>query len=97
MAESETGCILGGSALGRRGESPNQIGVKAADEILRAIKSGACVDEHGQDQIIIFMALAKGNSLIKIGKITMHTETAIYVTERLLNVSKIFTILNMQI
>lgn len=79
--------------MGRRGESPNQIGVKAADEILRAVKAGACLDEHGQDQIIIFMALAKGTSFIKIGKITMHTETAIYITERLLNVRKIFTIL----
>lgn len=37
-----------------------------------------CVDEHVQDQIIIFMALAKGTSRVRTGPLTLHTQTAIH-------------------
>jgi RNA 3'-terminal phosphate cyclase (ATP) len=32
-----------------------------------------------QDQMIIFMALAKGESRILTGPLSLHTETAIYI------------------
>jgi len=41
----------------------------------------ACVDKYMQDQLIIFMALANGCSKIKCGPLTLHTQTAIKVTE----------------
>ncbi|KXJ05738.1 putative RNA 3'-terminal phosphate cyclase, partial [Exaiptasia diaphana] len=34
----------------------------SVDELLRNVESGGCVDEHLQDQLIIFMALAAGKS-----------------------------------
>ena len=36
-----------------------------------------------QDQIIIFMALAKGESQILSGPLTLHTETAIHIAQEL--------------
>jgi len=55
----------------------------AADELIASIEYGSCVDQHLQDQLIIFMALAEGTSRIKTGPITLHTETAIHVASQL--------------
>ncbi|CAG9837187.1 unnamed protein product [Diabrotica balteata] len=86
VANTSTNCILGSSALGKRSESLQDTGRRAAEELQRSIKAGACVDEYSQDQIIIFMALAKGPSKVRVGNITMHTKTAIYVIEKLTTV-----------
>nr|XP_022904611.1 RNA 3'-terminal phosphate cyclase-like [Onthophagus taurus] len=83
VAETNSGCVLGGSALGKRGETSEQTGLKAAEELRTALKNGACLDIHSQDQVIVFMALADGISKIKVGTISMHTNTAIYVIEKL--------------
>ncbi|KAL9652471.1 hypothetical protein ABK040_000043 [Willaertia magna] len=45
-----------------------------------------CVDEHVQDQLIIFMALAKGKSKLRTGPLTLHTQTAIHFCEELTGV-----------
>jgi len=57
-AHTSTGCILGGSALGRKGVPAPRVGTAAAEELGRAIQEGGCVDEYLMDQLIIFMALA---------------------------------------
>ena len=41
-----------------------------------------CFDEHTVDHLIIFMALAKGNSKIKVGNISLHTQTAIEIIKK---------------
>lgn len=79
--ETSTGCILGGSAIGHPKENPKVTGIKAAYEILHTIQSKGCVDDWLQDQLIIFMALAKGKSQILTGSLTQHTTTAISVAE----------------
>lgn len=90
VAETSTGCMLGGSALGKRDEPPEVTGKRAAEELLNAIREGACVDKHTQDQVIVFMALAEGRSRIRVGELTLHTRTAMYVTEQLTTVSVLF-------
>ena len=42
----------------------------------------ACLDEHTVDHLIIFMALAKGTSKIKVGPISLHTQTAIEIIKK---------------
>jgi len=74
-AETDTGCILGGSSLGSKGTDPATVGRDAADELIKAIKGGGCVDEYLQDQVIVFLALAKGRSTVKTGlPLTLHTQ-----------------------
>lgn len=74
-AETDTGCVLGGSGLGSKGTGAASVGRDAAEELVRAIEGGGCVDEHLQDQIIIFLALAKGRSTVKTGlPLTLHTQ-----------------------
>lgn len=84
VAETSTGCLLGGSGLGERGVTAETVGERAASELTSVVNSGACVDEWLQDQLIIFMALAKGRSEILTGEPTLHTRTAIAVAELLL-------------
>uniref|UniRef100_A0A182UC75 RNA 3'-terminal phosphate cyclase n=1 Tax=Anopheles melas TaxID=34690 RepID=A0A182UC75_9DIPT len=79
--ETSTGAIIGGSALGEARKKSFQSGEEAAHEIQSAISVGACVDRHVQDMMIILMALADGTSRIRTEPLTMHTKTAIYVTE----------------
>ncbi|XP_035224088.1 RNA 3'-terminal phosphate cyclase-like, partial [Stegodyphus dumicola] len=81
VAKTASGCLIGGSALGKRGVQADAVGETAAKEILEDVQNQACVDRHVQDQLVIFMALAKGQSKVVIGKPTLHTETAIYIAE----------------
>lgn len=36
---------------GNTGEHPNETAKVAADELIRNVKAGGCVDEHLQDQV----------------------------------------------
>ncbi|CAB1314189.1 unnamed protein product [Coregonus sp. 'balchen'] len=83
IAESSTGCIFAGSALGKKGVYPDKVGFEAAEMLLRNIRHNGCVDEFLQDQLILFMALANGTSRIRTGPVTLHTKTAIHVAEQL--------------
>ncbi|KAJ7408769.1 RNA 3'-terminal phosphate cyclase [Willisornis vidua] len=83
VAETSTGCLLAGSSLGKRGKNSDKVGIEAAEMLLKNLKHGGTVDDSLQDQLIIFMALAKGVSRVKCGPITLHTETAIHFAEQL--------------
>jgi RNA 3'-terminal phosphate cyclase len=50
-----------------------------AQKLVDYLKSGACVDEHAEDQILPYMALAAehGESKIKVHSLTQHTKTNI--------------------
>lgn len=74
--------MLGGSALGSRNEQAFATGTKAAIEVTECTNARSCVDTHVQDQLIIFMALARGVSRMRCTlPLTMHTQTAIYIAE----------------
>lgn len=83
VAETSTGCLLAGSSLGKRGKNSDKVGIEAAEKLLQNLKHGGTVDDSLQDQLIIFMALAKGVSRVKSGPITLHTQTAIHFAEQL--------------
>ncbi|KAI8466238.1 MAG: RNA 3'-terminal phosphate cyclase [Monoraphidium minutum] len=84
VAESDAGCLWGASALWERGVPPGAAGRGAAEELLEALEGGGCVDQWMQDQLIIYMALAKGTSRMVCGDLTLHTRTAMLVAEALL-------------
>jgi RNA 3'-terminal phosphate cyclase (ATP) len=76
------GCVLGGSALGQRGVPAAKVGEAAAAELLSGLATGGCVDEHLADQLIVFMALAAGRSIVRAGPLSLHTRTAIAIAEQ---------------
>lgn len=60
-------CRLAASAKGERGQAAEATGTIAAAELLELLATGACVDEHLADQLVIFMALAKGRWALGTG------------------------------
>jgi len=87
---TSTGGVLSGTALGAKGLTAEKIGKTASRNLLYNITKGGCVDEYGQDQLIIFAALAAGTSRFRTGPITSHTQAAIYFAQLLTGAS--FTI-----
>lgn len=82
IATTTTSCRLGGSALGSPKKSPIEVGVQAAQELCATLDDGGCVDEHLQDQLVLYMALAGGTSEMITGSMTLHTRTAIWTAEQ---------------
>ena len=63
---------------------------KCLDATFYTVKNyEVCFDEHTVDHLIIFMALAKGISKIKVGEISLHTQTAIEIVKKFIDNIKI--------
>jgi RNA 3'-terminal phosphate cyclase (ATP) len=75
---------LGADSLGARGKPAEVVGKEAADKLIQEIGSGAHLDQHTTDHMILPLSLAEGESVIKSSLITLHTLTAI-------EIAKIFT------
>ncbi len=77
----------GFSALGKRGKPAEEV----ADETCRAFKgfekNATTVDSHLADQIILYMALAHGDSFFITDKVTSHLMTNIQIIQRFLPAS----------
>ncbi|XP_031765877.1 RNA 3'-terminal phosphate cyclase [Galleria mellonella] len=74
-------CTVGGSALGRRGTAPRDVGRQLGRQLAASLHGRACLDRYSQDQVILYMALAHGKSAVKTEELTLHTKTAIHVAE----------------
>jgi RNA 3'-terminal phosphate cyclase (ATP) len=77
---------LGSNALGEKGKPAEKVGKEAAQKLLLELESENPVDSHCADQLLLFMALAKGKSEIAATKFTEHCKTNIAVIEQLLPV-----------
>ena len=86
FAQLSTGAVVGSNALGKKGTVANEIGKKAAKRLISELKKEKPVDKYLADQLIPFMALAKGRSEISCTEITTHTENNIEVCEKILGV-----------
>jgi RNA 3'-terminal phosphate cyclase (ATP) len=80
-AETSTGGRLAGDALGARGKPAELVGREGAARLLTQLSKGAPFDVHLGDQLVIWLALAEGRSRIAISELTLHTVTAVEVTE----------------
>lgn len=79
-------CRLAGNSIGKQGEEAVKVGNNSAKLLLGQIENGNPCDYHLADQLIPFMALAEGTSVIKTTKLTKHVLTNIEITEKLLGV-----------
>ena len=52
--ETTTGCLLAANALGKRGRTPADVGLQAAEELLKDLSHQACVDRYLEDQVCDF-------------------------------------------
>jgi len=83
VATTSTGCLLGSDKLGKRGVPAADVGRDAAESLTKQLRRDSCVDDHLQDQLIVFMALTNGVSRVRVDELTLHTQTAIWVAEKM--------------
>jgi len=77
--------VIGTDNLGKLGKKAEDVGKEAALGLLKEQKTEGCLDKHLADQILPYMALAKGKSQITVSEITNHCKTNIWVIEKFLN------------
>jgi len=83
VAECESGSLLAGSAASDRSSSFESVGSAAGESLARELRQGGCFDEHMQDQLLVFMALADGESRIRVNEISLHTKTSMWICSEL--------------
>ena len=85
IAESQ-GAMAGFSSLGQRGKRAEEVAEEAVDSLKEYIKWDGCIDPHLSDQLIPFVALAKGNSVFTTTRMTEHLLTNLWVVQHFLDV-----------
>jgi RNA 3'-terminal phosphate cyclase (ATP) len=76
--------IAGFSSLGEIGKRAEKVAEEACDDFLRFIQTRGAIDPHLADQLIPYLALAEGQSIFTVSKITNHLLTNIWVVEQFL-------------
>lgn len=81
-AETSTGCLLGADAAGAPRRSSEAIGRRVARTLLEDLASGATVDRHLADQLVLFATLAEGTTRYRVPAETEHVRTNLWLAER---------------
>ncbi|MEN8158728.1 MAG: RNA 3'-terminal phosphate cyclase [Myxococcota bacterium] len=81
-AETEAGCRLGADRAGAPRRSSEAIGRYVARTLLADLASGASVDRHLADQLVLFAALAKGTTRYRVPEESVHLRTNLWLAER---------------
>jgi RNA 3'-phosphate cyclase len=76
--------FLGSDSLGERGKPAEKVGHEAAAGFVEQIRTGATVDLHTSDHMILPCSLAEGQSSFFTSRLTLHTLTAV-------ELAKVFT------
>ena len=82
LLEYEDGVRAGFTAYGRKGLPAERVAQAACRDLLAYHRSGAPVDMHLADQLILPLALADGPSRFTTCRVTSHLRTNIWVVER---------------
>lgn len=75
---------LGAARVAERGLRAEDIGATVAAELQAELDSGAAVDVHAADQLLIYCALATGDSHYSTRELSRHAQTAMWLIEHFL-------------
>ncbi len=78
--------VIGSDGIGKLGKPAEKIGEECAIELINSLKFNVALDKWMSDQIIPFLALAKGKSEVKVEEITDHCGTNMLIIEQMLDV-----------
>ncbi len=78
--------FAGFSSLGSRGKPAEKVADEAVDLLVDFMSSDGCIDPQLADQLIPFMAMAKGGSAFTTTHVTEHLLTNLWVINHLLKV-----------
>jgi RNA 3'-terminal phosphate cyclase (ATP) len=85
LAEFEN-CLAGFSSLGEIGKRAETVASEACQEFLDFMSTPAALEKHLADQLMPYLALAKGESTLTVSLISQHLLTNIWVVQKFLPV-----------
>ena len=85
-AETETGCIIGADQAGAPGRRSEAIARFVVSSLLEDLATQATTDRHLADQLILFAALAKGNTQYRIPRMSEHIQSNLWLVDNILGV-----------
>ena len=85
-AETSTGALLGGDAIGELRKPSEVVGREAAENLFREVEAQATVDVHLADMLVPHIALADGNSVYLTRDVTDHLDTNMWLAQKILGV-----------
>lgn len=91
FADAADGLRLGADRAGAPRRRAEVVGEQATQKLLEDLGTGANVDRYVADQLVIFAALAGGESRWKAPRITGHIESAAWLAGELLGAEVIIT------
>lgn len=74
--------LAGFSGQGKRGKPAEQVAEEASAALLRHYRSGTALEQHLADQLILPLALCRGESVFSVECISPHLVTNAWVVER---------------
>ncbi|PIS00836.1 MAG: RNA 3'-phosphate cyclase [Chlamydiae bacterium CG10_big_fil_rev_8_21_14_0_10_35_9] len=83
-ATTDAHCIIGADKAGKLGRSSENIGKTVAKMLLKDLATSATVDRHTADQLILYAALAKGESKYRIPFVTDHVSTNLWLVKSMI-------------
>ncbi|GAB4255535.1 MAG: RNA 3'-terminal phosphate cyclase [Deferrisomatales bacterium] len=84
--ERSRACV---SALGARGKPAERVADEAVEELEEVLGSGAPVDAHAGDQLLLPLALARGSSVMRVPRVTGHLVTNAWVIRQFVPQSRV--------
>ena len=76
MQPSDGGSVLGAGRVAERGVRAKALGAAAGSELAADLAAGVALDVHAADQLLVWLALADGESLFTTREVTPHARTA---------------------
>jgi RNA 3'-phosphate cyclase len=78
--------VLGAARVAERGVRAETLGEAVGHELRADLEAGATADVHAADQLLIYLALARGESSFLTRELTSHAQTAMWLISRFLPV-----------
>jgi RNA 3'-phosphate cyclase len=80
---AEGSVLIGDDGLGERGKTAERVGSEAAQRFVGQVKTGAYVDLHTADNLVLPCSLAAGTSTFTVSRLTLHTLTAVEIAKQI--------------
>lgn len=78
--------VLGAGRVAEHGIRAEQLGEAVGAEVAADLAIGTTLDVHAADQILVYLALAGGESTFTVRELTAHAATAMWLIEKFLPV-----------
>jgi len=78
--------MLGASEIGKKGVRAETVGKSVATALQASVGSKGVVDEWMADQLLVFMAMAKGRSSLRLPRVTSHVKTCLQTIPMFTNI-----------